>query len=132
MSANTVRERRLALRLTQVRLAALAGVSDETVRKIEQGKPIGPTSLRAVLDALTEKEMADAEIATRSAVRMTPRMADYDTHGVRGLAQSDPRHPTPRGLTMDQYEAVARAAALLAEVAALLATITPELPAGAD
>lgn len=112
MSANDVRERRIALRLTQVRLAALAGVSDETVRKIEQGKPVGPTSIRAVLDALTEKEMSDAEIATKSAVRLTPR--------VGGVAYSDAHHRPSRGLSVDEYEVVMQAAAVLGEAAAAL------------
>lgn len=56
MSANGVRDRRLALMLTQVQLAALAGISDETLRKIEQGKRVSPKNMRRVLDALDREE----------------------------------------------------------------------------
>lgn len=56
MSANGVRERRTALLLSQVELAALAGISDETLRKIEQGKRVNPANLRRVLDALDQAE----------------------------------------------------------------------------
>lgn len=60
MTQSDVRTRREALLLTQPQLAHLAGISDETLRKIEQGKKVGPTSLRRVLDALAAAEAAEA------------------------------------------------------------------------
>lgn len=57
MDANETRSRREALLLTQTQLAALAGISDETLRKIEQGKVVRPSNVKRVMDALVEQEM---------------------------------------------------------------------------
>jgi transcriptional regulator with XRE-family HTH domain len=56
MSANAIRERREAIGWTQRQLGDAAGVSDETVRKVEQGKHVRTKTIAAIDAALTEGE----------------------------------------------------------------------------
>jgi transcriptional regulator with XRE-family HTH domain len=63
MFANPLRDRREALGLTQPQLAALAGISDETIRNAEQGKRVRPGTLRRIQEALTNQEAAREPVA---------------------------------------------------------------------
>lgn len=60
LDGEQLRRRREALHLTQGGLAREAGVSDETVRKAEKGRHIGPSSARGILEALARLEVGEA------------------------------------------------------------------------
>lgn len=52
MNGTEIRQQREALHLSQRELADRAGISDETLRKIEHERPVGEGSLRRVVAAL--------------------------------------------------------------------------------
>ncbi len=88
-----VRERRLALRLSQDRLAKLAGLSRATVNQLETGsiQDLGVAKLGALLDLLGLRLEANARSTSRRALLMASRAASvsYKTRLEAGqLAQS--------------------------------------------
>lgn len=124
--------------MTRLRARTLERIEMRTLRKLDTSHewPLG-VSRRLVDDSESVRAQAFCDVnAWRdeylSPKRMSTRTGHEGTRGVRPSVDSDPHDTDPRGLTMDQYEAVARAAALLLEVAALLATIKPETTGAPD
>lgn len=58
---DAIRNRRVALMLTQREVADLAGISDETLRKLEQGVSVSMRSRRRVLEVLDDLEAPHAD-----------------------------------------------------------------------
>jgi transcriptional regulator with XRE-family HTH domain len=95
MSANGnpgVRERREALGWTQPELAAAAGLSDETVRKAEQGKYVSAKSLRLIEEALLAGDRSTARSAlagvSGEGATVTPSVERPERNVVRISAQA--------------------------------------------